>query len=323
MVVSRRWFVTRASAAVLVSASAAGGAQKPWRIGVLTPDRATVRQSLIEGLRQFGYVEGSNVTLDYRVASRESDYPRLADEVVKKNPDVIVVVTGRAALALKAATPTIPIVMATSADAVAQGLVASLARPGGNITGLTVMASDLAAKRLAILKEAVPRASRFAVLGCPEGGVTGPQQWKEVEPAAERLGLTLVPAVVGRVDQLEDVFTRTMHRGCDAVLVLDCSALSLAFERVVRLVTKARVPALYPFARFVNAGGLMSYGPDSEMLYRRAAVFVDKILKGAKPADLPVEQPTQFDFVINARAAKTLGMTLPPSLVVRASRVIE
>jgi putative ABC transport system substrate-binding protein len=323
---SRRSFL-RAAGLALAGAPRRSHAQHVdpvRRIGVLTPDRPGVKESLAEGLRQLGYAEGQNLHFEYRIAAKEADFALLAAELVKLNPDVIVVVTGRAALALKSATRTIPIVMATSADAVGQGLVASLARPGGNITGLTEMAPDLAAKRLEMLKEAVPRSSRVAVLGCePESSRVAGQQWLGVQQAAQRIGLQLVPAFVDRSDQLTGAIKRAIEQRTNALLALDCSILSVSLEKVVRMVNDGRVPALYPFPRFVNAGGLMSYGPDSDTLYRRSAVFVDKILKGAKPADLPVEQPTEFDLVVNTKTAKALGVTLPSSLLLRASRLIE
>jgi putative ABC transport system substrate-binding protein len=324
--ITRRVFFLGATAAVVAAPwrSEAQHVDPVRRIGVLMPDRPAVKESLAEGLRQLGYAEGQNLHFEYRVATKEADFAPLAAELVKLNLDVIVVVTGRAALALKSATRTIPIVMATSADAVGQGLVASLARPGGNITGLTEMAPDLAAKRLEMLKEAVPRGSRVAVLGCePESSRVAGQQWVGVQQAAQRMGLQLVTAFVHRSDQLSGAIKRAIEQKTDALLALDCSVLSVSLEQVVRMVNDGRVPALYPFPRFVSAGGLMSYGPDSETLYRRAAVFVDKILRGAKPADLPVEQPTKFDLVINTKTAKALGVPLPPSLLLRATRLIE
>lgn len=293
-----------------------------WRIGVLTPERTGVMEGLIEGLRELNYVEGRNIILEQRRAANDDELPRLAAELVRLKPDVIVAVTGRAALALKAATKTVPIVMATSGDAVGQGLISSLARPGGNVTGMTVISPDLAAKRLQILKEAAPQATRIAVIGCPEKGFVNEQQWSEVQRAAQRLGIRMVPVFIRRSEELPRTFDRAMREKIEAILVLDCSILALP-DRVTDLATKARVAALYPFPRYVLAGGLMSYGPNTEEQYRRAAVFVDKIIKGAKPAEIPVEQPTKLELLINLKVARALGLAVPPSLIVRADKVIE
>jgi putative ABC transport system substrate-binding protein len=292
-----------------------------WRIGVLMPERAGALEAVVEGLRKLDYVEGRNIILEVRRAARDDQLPKLATELVRLNPHVIVAVTGRAALALKAATKTVPIVMASSGDAVGQGLVASLARPGGNVTGMTVVSPDLAAKRLQILKEAAPRAVRIGVIRCSEEDAVNKRQWSEVQPAAQQMGLHLVSILVRRPEELSRAFEGAMREKIEAILVFDCSTLQP--EQVKGLVSKSRLPALYPSPRWIQAGGLMSYGTNSEDLYRRAAVFVDKILKGAKPAELPVEQPTKFELIINLKAAKALGLTIPPSLLVRADQVIE
>jgi putative ABC transport system substrate-binding protein len=279
-------------------------------------------EGLREGLRELNYIEGRNIILEQRRAANDDELPKLAAELVRLKPDVIVAVTGRAALALTAETKTVPIVMATSGDAVGQGLIVSLARPGGNVTGMTVISPDLAAKRMQVLKEAAPLATRIGVIGCPEKGFVSERQWSEVQRAAQRLGLRLVPVFVRKPQELPETFDRAIRQKIDAVLVLDCSILALP-EPVTGLVTKARVAALYPFPRYVQAGGLMSYGPNTDEQYRRAAVFVDKILKGAKPAEIPVEQPTKFELLINLKVAKALGVALPPSLIMRADKVIE
>jgi putative ABC transport system substrate-binding protein len=248
--------------------------------------------------------------------------PALAAELVRLNPDVIVAGAGRAALALKAVTKTIPIVMANSADAIAQGLVASLARPGGNVTGFTILSPELAAKRLEILAEAAPRAVRIGVMGCPDAGPTGKKEWLQVRSAGERMGLHLVPIVIRQPDELAEAFENALRQRIEAVLVLDCGNLPRG-EYVTGLVNNARIPAMYPFPRYAQASGLMSYGPNTTENYRSAAIFVDKILKGTKPAELPVEQPRKFELIINLKRAKLLGFTIPRSLLVRADQVIE
>jgi putative ABC transport system substrate-binding protein len=311
---------------VLLAAPLAAEAQqtgKVWRIGLLMlGDRPGAMKALVEGLRELNYVEGRNLILEHRRAARNDQLPTLATELVRFNPHVIVAGSGRAASALKAATKTVPIVMASSGDAIAQGLVASLARPGGNVTGFTNISTELAAKRLEILKEGAPRAVRIGVVGCQEESPVSKRQWSEVQPAAQRLGLRLVPIFVRQPEELSGAFERAMRQKIEAVLVFDCTILPRV-EDVTGLVNRSRVPAMYPVPRYVQVGGLMSYGPDPTDQYRRAAVFVDKILKGAKPADLPVEQPTKFELVINLKTAKALGLTIPPSVLVRADHVIE
>jgi putative tryptophan/tyrosine transport system substrate-binding protein len=292
-----------------------------WRIGVLMPERPGELELLVEGLRELKYVEGRNIILEPRRAARADQLPALATELVRLQPHVIVAITGAAALALKDATKTIPIVMTGSGDAVRQGLVASLARPGGNVTGLTLISPELAAKRLQILKEAAPRAARIGVIGCRTTEPVSTQQWSEVEPAAKQMGLHLVPILVRQPEELSGAFEAALREKFEAILVLDCSRLPSAL--VTGLVNKSRVPALYSSPRYVRADGLMSYGQNSEEQYRRAAAFVDKILKGAKPAELPVEQPTKFELIVNLKAAKALGLTIPQSVLVRADKVIE
>jgi putative ABC transport system substrate-binding protein len=297
-------------------------AGKVWRIGVLMPERTGALEALVEGLRELDYVEGRNLVLEHRHFTRSDEMPALATELVRLNPHVIVAGAGRAALALKAVTKTVPIVMANSNDAIAQGLVASLARPGGNVTGFTLMSPELAAKRLQVLTEAAPRAVRIGVLGCPDVTPESKAEWSGAQSAGQRLGLHLVPIVIRRPEEFSRVFENEMRQQIEAILVFDCGSLPRG-EQVTGLVNKYRVPAMYPFARYAQAGGLMSYGPNTIENYRRAAIFVDKILKGAKPAELPVEQPTKFELVINLNTAKALGFTIPQSLLVRADQVIE
>ncbi len=297
--------------------------RKVWRIGVLMPaERPGTLEALFEGLRELDYVESRNLILEHRRFTRRDEMPALATELVRLNPHVIVAGAGRAALALKAVTKTVPIVMANSSDAIAQGLVASLARPGGNVTGFTIMSPELTAKRLEILREVAPQAVRVGVLGCQSEDPASKGQWSEAQSAGQRVGLHLVPIFVRQPEELSSAFVGAMRRKIEAVLVFDCGSLPQA-EHVTGLVNKSRVPAVYPFPRYVHAGGLMSYGPDTVENYRRAAIFVDKILKGAKPAELPVEQPKKFELVINRKTAKALGLTIPQSLLVRVDQVVE
>ena len=292
-----------------------------WRIGVLLPERAGALEAVVAGLRDLDYVPGRNIILESRRAPTADHFPRLATELVSLQPHVIIAVSGGAARALKAATHTVPIVMASSGDAVREGLVASLARPGGNVTGLTFMSPDLTAKRLQILKEATPGVARIGVIGCGSGTPAMMAQWSQVQSAARHLGLHLVSIMPGGPEELSRAFEGARREKMEAILVLDCPRLP--HEQVTSLVRTSRLPALYPYPRYVQAGGLMSYGPNSEREYRRAATFVHKILQGAKPADLPVEQPTSFDLIINLKAAKAIGLTIPPSVVARAAQIIE
>jgi putative ABC transport system substrate-binding protein len=292
-----------------------------WRIGVLMPERPGALEALAEALREFKYVEGRNIILEPRRAVNAEQMPKLAAELVNLKPHIIVAITGVAAVALKDATKTIPIVMASSGDAVRQGLVASLARPGGNVTGLTIVSPDLTAKRLQILKETAPWATRIGVIGCRSTDPLTTQQWLEVQAAANQMRLHVVPILVGRPEELSQAFEVASREKIDAFMVLDCSSLPTAM--VTSLVNRSRQLALYSSPRYVQADGLMSYGQNFEDQYRRTAAFVDKILKGAKPAELPVEQPTKFELIINLKTAKALGLTIPSSILVRADKVIE
>lgn len=260
---------------VLPLAADAQQAGKVWRIGALMPEYASTMEEVLEGLRQLNYVEGRNFILEQRRFTTTDQLPTLATELVRLNPDVIVAGTGRAAVALKAATTTVPIVVASSGDAVAQGLVASLARPGGNVTGSTSISPDLAAKRLEILTEAAPRTAQIGVMGCALETVVSKQQWAEVEPAGRTMGLHLVPIFIRKPEELSGAFERAMRQKIKAVLVLDCGTLPRP-EHVINLVNTARVPAVYPYPWYVQAGGLMSYGPNSAEMHRRAASVVSR-----------------------------------------------
>ena len=292
--------------ALAFAALAAEGQQaaKIYRLGYLSIASASEvldRLDLFrQGLRELGYLEGRNVVLEIRYAEGKPErLPDLAAELVRLNVDVIVTQSGVAALAAKTATQTIPIVMTGSGDAVRQGLVASLARPGGNITELTMISPDLSQKRLEILRELLPRLSRVGVLWCGGSAPVGKQQWAETETAAGVLGVHLSSLEVRSGDDLASAFASAAKHRVQAVLVFDCSRLLPSVAQIIELSRKHRLPAMYPFPRYAEAGGLMSYGGVLLDNPRRAATYVDKILKGAKPADLPVEQPTKFELVIN------------------------
>jgi putative ABC transport system substrate-binding protein len=254
---------------------------------------------------------------------RASPLPELAAELVSLKVDVLVSGGGSSATrALKQATNTIPIVMTAGSDPVAAGFVASLARPGGNITGLTLGGLELSGKRLELLKEAVPKLSRVAVLGNPDGATYGPQM-REMEAVARGLGLRLQPVELRESSDLKNVFAAITRGGAGALIGLNSPEFAFHRHRIADLAIKNRLPAMYVDSEFVNDGGLMSYGENLPDLYRHAATYVDKILKGAKPTHLPVEQPKKFDFTINLKTAKQIGLTIPPNVLARANRVIK
>ncbi len=296
------------------------------RIGVLSPGYAgpsPFMDALRDQLRQLGHVEGRNITYEFRYAEGRYDrLPGLAAELVRLNVDVIVARATPATLAAKHATTSIPIVMPVVADAVEAGLVASLGRPGGNVTGVSVVARELSGKRLQLLKEVAPKASRVAVLWNPDNPAAH-ILLRETGSVARSLGLTLHPLPARAPGDLPGAFSELNHTGADALFVLDDPLLIDDRARIVDFAKKSRLPTMYGLKQFVEAGGLMSYGADIIASYRQAAVLVDKILRGAKPADLPVEQPTKFELVINLKAAKALGLTIPQSLLVRADEVIR
>jgi putative ABC transport system substrate-binding protein len=252
---------------------------------------------------------------------RPERLPQLAAKLVSLKVDVIVAATTDAVRAATNASKTIPIVTPVSL-LVETGLVASLARPGGNITGLTIMSSELSGKRLELLKSIAPGVSRIAVLSNPVTAI-GPIQMREIEKAALAMGVRLQPLEVRSSGDLEPAFQAAAKGGAGALIALDDALMFTHRTRIVKLAERSRLPALYGFREFVDAGGLMSYAPDPAEMYRRAATFVDKVLKGARPGDLPIEQPTKFDLVINLKTAKALGLTIPPSLLQRADQVIE
>ena len=273
--------------------------------------------------RKLGYVEGKNIATEYRYADNKLDrLPALANELVRLKVEILVAGGTNAALAARDATRTIPIVFLNVSDPVADGLVDSLARPGGNITGFTIISGALAGKRLELLKETIPKLTRVAVLWDPKNrGSAG--QWKENQLPARELGLRLHSMEISSADKIESAFQEAAKVCCAALTVTQNPVLTSGRKQVVDLAAKYRLPAIYHQGEFVEIGGLMSYGPDQAEPYRRAATYVDKILKGAKPVDLPVEQPIKFDFIINLKAAKQIGLTIPPNVLVRADRVIK
>jgi putative ABC transport system substrate-binding protein len=302
------------------------------RIGYLvtgsleSPEAQRAIRAFRQGLRERGYVEGQNIVLEYRSADGNIErFPSLAAELVGLKVDVIFAPHTRAARAAQQATSTIPVVVSGMGDPVGEGLVSSLARPGGNITGLTFLGPELVPKRLELLKETLPSASRVAALWDP--GATGERAMKEVlremEEAAPAVGVQLRLAEVRGPDEFDRAFSVMTMERADALFVVGSPMLFLERRRIADLAAKHRLPSVFSLREYVEVGGLISYGASIDDLIRRSATFVDKILKGAKPSDLPVEQPTKFELVINLKTAKALGLAIPPSLLARANEVIE
>jgi len=304
-------------------------AGKVYRIGYLgtepvtTPTVAPVWGAFIEGLRELGWVEGQNITIELRFSEGKMErLPDLAAELVHLNVDLIVAAAARPPVAAKQATRTIPIVMTNMGDPVGTGLVASLARPGGNVTGLSLLTPELIGKQLELLKEIVPRLSRVAVLRNPTSP-THPLSLREAEVAARSLGIQLEVLEARGPDEFEMAFAAMTRKRAGALNVLGDGMFFLHRTRIAALAAKYRLPAIFAQRQHADAGGLMAYGSSLRDNFRRAATFVDKILKGAKPADLPVEQPTKFELVINLKTAKALGLTIPQSMFIRADEVIQ
>ena len=330
---SRREFLRAATVAgtagFLGLGSEAAQAQQPARvprIGILIASSASLISARVEAfrqrLRELGYVEGKNIFIEYRYAEGKPErMPDLAAELVQLKVDVIVASAGTAALAAKKASATIPIVFASAPDPVGSGLVSSLAQPGGNITGLSLMVPDLDGKRLELLKEAFPKVARVAFLWVPGG--RGNLPLTDMEAAAKALGLKLLSLEVRVLDDFDSAFTRAKRDGAQALITAPNPLIFAQQRQVLDFAAKNRLPAMYDASEFVEAGGLMSYAPNIADLFRRAADFVDKILKGTKPADIPVEQPTKFEFMINLKAAKQIGLTIPPNVLARADKVIR
>ena len=325
----RRTFIVLATSAAVATPLGAR-AQQPARIprvGVVVSGLPSAFASRVEALRQglhnLGYLEGRNIVFEYRYAEGKMDrLPDLFAELVQLKVDVIVTHGTPGPLAAKQATSTIPIVMGNVADPVAAGIVTSLARPGGNITGLSAHAPEITAKGLELLREAFPGATRIAVLSNPVNPAHGPML-KETEAAARVLGMDLQIVQAREPRDLDGAFSAIATKRADALIVFDDQLFVSTQTRIAKLAADGRLPTIFSQPENVEAGGLMSYGVRLADLWRRAAAYVDKILKGAKPADLPVEQPTKFELVINLKTAKALGLAIPPALLLRADQVIE
>ena len=331
--ISRRAFLGGLAGGLLAAPLTAEGQQpgRVARIGYLAANLAVAdprtREAFLQGLRDLGYVEGRNLLIEYRDAAGKTErFPALAAELVALKVDVIVTEGGTlGALATKQATRTLPIVFTVVGDPVSEGLVTSLARPGGNVTGLSAVSPELVGKSLELLKQAVPEVSRVALLLKPD---SMPDRAKKdrlnaADVAARALSVRLQVVEARGPEDFDRAFSDMTRARAGALTVLATPVFDSERRRLVDLAAKNRLPTVYSYRSYVEAGGLMSYGPDLADSFRRAATYVDKILKGAKPADLPVEQPTKFDFVINLKTAKALGLTIPPSLLQRADQIID
>jgi putative ABC transport system substrate-binding protein len=317
------WLIT----VILLASIHLAEAQQPEkipRIGILfigsrnQPHLAAFKQ----GLRERGYIEGKDIVLEYRYAEGRYDrLPELASDLARMKVDVIVTTSSISARAARKVTNTIPIVM-TTGNPIEQGLAASLAKPGGNVTGLTVMLAEMSGKRVEILKETVPKMRRVAVVWAPSQSEAA-WGFKETQEAVQAFSLKLQSVEIQRAEDMERVFAEAAKARPNALIVILSPFVTLHSKRIVELARKHNLPGMYPTRQFVEEGGLMAYGPLISDLYHRAATYVDKILKGAKPADLPVEQPTKFDLVINLKTAKQIGLTIPPNVLARADKVIK
>ena len=315
---------------VLLAVAVIAGAQQPQKIprigflGTSSPSAISTRvEGFRQGLRENGYVEGQNIAIEYRWAEGKLDrLPKLAADLVSHKVDIIVTHGDAAIRALKQATKTIPIVVGVTGDLVVTGHAASPARPGGNITGFVDTSPDLSGKRLELLKEILPKVSRIAILWNAANPVKV-LDFKETEAAAQALGLKLQSLEVKASEDFENKFKIATTQRSGALVVLQDALTTANTKSIVDFATKSRLPAMYGSSEVVDVGGLMSYAANLHDLFRRTAVYVDKILKGAKPADLPIEQPTKFEFIINLKAAKQIGLTIPPNVLARADRVIQ
>jgi putative tryptophan/tyrosine transport system substrate-binding protein len=325
-----KWLGLFAMVLTFVFGGVVAQAQQPAgipRIGILSGSSASSNSARIEAfrrqLRELGYVEGKNIFIEYRYADGKRErLPDLVAELVRLKVDVIVTGGAPAAEAAKKASGTIPIVFAGASDPVGSRLVSSLARPGGNITGLSLMTPDLDGKRLELLKEAFPQVARVAFLWQPSG-TRGNRSLTDMEAAAKALGLKLLSLEVRSLDDFDGAFARAKKEGAQALITSTGGLISTQRRQVLDFAAKNRFPAMYRNSEFVEAGGLMSYAPNDADLFRRAAEFVDKILKGAKPGDLPIEQPNKFELVMNLKTAKQLGLTIPQKVLARADKVIR
>jgi putative tryptophan/tyrosine transport system substrate-binding protein len=314
------------AAAVIAEAQQSG---KIFRIGYLDASTASGSAVLVDAFRQelskLGWIEGKNIIIEYRFTEQKQDrLPELAAELVRLKVDLIVISGPGSALAVKNATTTIPIVMAHAGDPVGAGLITSLARPGGNITGFDGLGPALNTKRLEVLKDTIPKLTRVGFLRAPGSGIGRDLQLKELRPAAQALKLKLEEIETQRdAKSLESAFQTAKQKQVGAIMTTTGRTFFSLRKRIVELAGKYRLPAIYFQKEFVDEGGLMSYGADFDDLFRRAAVYVDTILKGAKPADLPVQQATKFEFIINLKAAKQIGLTIPNRVLERANKVIK
>jgi len=327
--IKRRKFFTLFGGAVLAwpLAVRAQPMAKVWHVGMLETTAATLNATNLDAfkqaLRQLGYIEGQNLIVEYRSGDGHIErFPQLAAELVRLNVDIIITRGTPAALAAKKATATIPIVMAAIGEPVETGMVASLARPGGNVTGLSAFVTELTAKRIEIMREVIPQLSRMALID-NMANRSVPAQWDETKRAAFALGIQPQLYDVRKAEDIERAFSSAIAQRVNALSVGNDSVVIANRIQVVQLAAKHRLPAIYATRDFVDAGGLLSYAAHYPDLYRRAAAYVDKIFKGAKPADLPVEQPTKFEIVVNLKAASALGLTVPSTLLARADEVIE
>jgi len=323
----RRAFVTGLGAVLAAPlAVEAQQAEKVYRVGLLghwAPEGASRLDGFRRTLRDLGYVEGRNLAIEYRWAEgRPERFLQLAAELAALHVDVIVASSTPTALAAKKATQTIPIVFLTAADPVGSGLVASLARPGGNVTGLSLLGPELVARQLQLLKEAVPTISRVAVLSNPANSYTAVMV-KETEASARSLGVKAQVFGARGADALDDAFSAIANESPDALMILFDPLFVGQRIRIARFAMKHRLPIMSPHREYADEGGLMAYGASVGDMYSHAATYVDKILKGTKPADIPVEQPTKFELVVNLKTAKALGLDVPPTLLARADEVIE
>lgn len=325
---AQRGVVAIAAALLVVLAAADAGAQprgKLARVGFLHPGSPpnTSADAFKESLSELGYVDGRSIAIEFRWAETQMErLPRLAADLVDLKVDVIVVGSTPAIKAVAQATRTIPVVMTVVADPVADGLVKSLAQPGGNITGLTLISPELSGKRIELLKEAAPRLSRVAVLWNPANPAHS-ETLRDSEAKARTLGLQVFPVQVRHAEDLERAFTAVTRERASALFVLDDTFLFLQRQRIADLAIRHRLPTVSGISGFADAGALLTYGAKQTELYRRAAVFVDRILRGARPASLPIERPTSFELVLNLKTAKSLGLTVSESLLLRADRLIE
>jgi putative tryptophan/tyrosine transport system substrate-binding protein len=311
----------------LVLGSPATEAQQPGKVARLavllfgTPASDPNLAAFVAGLRDLGYVEGRNLVLEYRSAEGRPERGReLALQVASLKPDVIVVLGGDMVPFVRQATSTIPIVMLTSQDPVQAGVVASFARPGANLTGVAFVSAETAGKRLQFLKEAVPSLTRVAVLWNPDHP---DGEYRDIETAARRLGIHVQSLEVRRPEEFDEAFRSATRARAEALMVVSSRFMNLSRSRILEFVSKQRMPLVTGWGPWVHMGGFLSYGPDLDVLVKRAAAHVDKILTGTRPSDLPVEQPTKFELVINLKTAKGLGLTIPQSLLLRADQVIE